>query len=423
MTRQAMTLCLNPQCPNPQNPNPQASNSQGSKLGLTCTACGRSLLVGDRYRPIELLGEGGFGRTFRAWDTVPGGVGDCVIKQILPRAAIAGDPAQQSAFKARFDQEVAQLRQLGRHPQIPQLYGAGSSANGYFLVQQWIPGQTLAQTVASCGPLNEAELRDFLQQILPVLQMIHAAQVIHRDLKPANLIQHSADRRYVLVDFGASRLVSQKALQQTGTVIGSPGYVAPEQAVGKAVFASDLYSLGATCIYALTGEHPFELYAVGEDRWVWQPYAQSPVSPQLAQIINRLLERSLDRRYTNAEQVLIDLRSPLAPISNRQPAADQGDLNGAKPSQLNPFKGGKIDFSLSRLNRLKGNLLKQIPFRQNLSKASSQAFRAQSSLTQSPSFQPSIGSQLNVTRGLTLAQPDGAAVTALAVSPDGKAIA
>ncbi|MGD1909000.1 MAG: hypothetical protein ACFB0C_23850, partial [Leptolyngbyaceae cyanobacterium] len=146
----------------------------------------------------------------------------------------------------------------------------------------------------------------------------------HRDIKPTNIIlSPSAGAQGfapsvavgggseallpVLVDFGAAKAVDPAALEQTGTVIGSAGYAAPEQVLGKAVFASDLYGLGLTCLHLLTQQHPFDLYSALDDRWVWQPYATYPVSLPFTQILARLTARSLRSRYPTAASALADL--------------------------------------------------------------------------------------------------------------------
>ncbi|MFB2981754.1 hypothetical protein ACE1CM_37115, partial [Microseira sp. BLCC-F43] len=118
----------------------------------------------------------------------------------------------------------------------------------------------------------------------------------------------------VLVDFGASKVATLAALQQTGTTIGSPEYVAPEQARGWAVFASDIYSLGVTCIHLLTGLSPFNLYDIQQDRWVWRQFLKRPVSDALGKILDKMIESALNRRYQSATEVLRDL-NPQTPTS------------------------------------------------------------------------------------------------------------
>lgn len=288
-----MSYCLNPVCQKPQNPN-------GARF---CQNCGSRLLLGDRYRALQLIGQGGFGRTFLAVDESQPSKPGCVIKQFFPRTqslAIAQKAAEL------FRQEALRLAELGQHPQIPALLAHFEFDHGQYLVQEYVSGENLAIALAEEGPFDEAQIRELLSKLLPVLKFIHDNQVIHRDLKPENIIRRGADSQLVLVDFGASKFVTD-AVAKTGTVIGSAGYVAPEQAIGKTEFASDLYSLGVTCIHLLTAIHPFDLYSVVEDGWVWQQYLSKPVSHELSQVLDRLLQRSLRQRYRSAADVLQDL--------------------------------------------------------------------------------------------------------------------
>jgi hypothetical protein len=269
-----------------------------------CLACGQPLLVGDRYRCQAVLGQGGFGRTYGATVEAsdPGNAlpQPCVVKQILARGQ---DPN-------RFRQEVDRLATLGQHPQIPTLLDQIDGPQGQFLVQAYIPGPNLDQYLAHQSEINRETLAQrVLYELLPVLAYIHRQGVIHRDIKPANIIVPPAPALLVLVDFGAAKaLIDPDQLKQTATVIGSAGYAAPEQALGKAVFASDLFSLGVTCLHLLTGLHPFDLYSIGDDAWVWRPYIGKAVSPALGRVLDRLVNRRLAERYSTAQEVLADLR-------------------------------------------------------------------------------------------------------------------
>ena len=232
----------------------------------------------------------------------------CVIKQIL-------------RSRGSRDQDLAEakrLAQLGQHPQIPSLMAILESPRDLCLVQTYVPGRTLAQRLEADGPLTEKDVRSLLLSLLPVLQFIHDQKIIHRDLKPENVVLPEGDAPPVLVDFGAARPVpTASELEQTGTIIGSAGYAAPEQALGKAVPASDLYSLGLTCLHLLTGVHPFDLYSVVEDRWAWQTLTPVPVSDALARVLNRLTARALRSRYPTATAALADL-APAGLIPQRR---------------------------------------------------------------------------------------------------------
>jgi WD40 repeat protein len=292
-----MSYCLNPYCQHP------TSNPARTKF---CQTCGVNLLLKERYRAIKLIGQGGFGRTFLAVDEHKPSKPPCVIKQFFPQALglyKAGKAAEL------FEQEAVRLDDLGRHPQIPELFAHFEQDGRQYLVQKYIDGRNLAQVLAAEGAFNETQIRNLLGRLLPVLEFIHSLNIIHRDIKPENII-YCKDGQLVLVDFGAAKYATGKALLKTGTTIGTPEYVAPEQARGKAVFASDLYGLGVTCIYLLTGVSPFQLFDTGEAAWVWRQYlVDNPVSDELGHILDKLIEHATKRRYQSAVEVLKDWNS------------------------------------------------------------------------------------------------------------------
>lgn len=309
-----MSHCLNPDCPQPMNP-----------VGaLFCAACGRSLRLGDRYHPLELLGQGGFGRTFMARDEGQPGHPLCVIKQFLPQQP--GEEARQKAAEL-FRQEGEQLRELGKYPQIPTLYAYLEEDGCQYLIQEFIKGRTLEQELTDVGTFSELKIRHLLNSLLPVLQALHDHQIIHRDIKPTNIIRRQGNAEanledLVLVDFGASKYANPSVLARTGTLIGSAGYAAPEQVMGRAEFVSDLYSLGVTCIHLMTGLHPFDLYSASDDAWVWEDFLTEPVSDRLAQVLNKLLRRPTSQRFRSAtavQQALNQSSSPVVRVGRRVP--------------------------------------------------------------------------------------------------------
>ncbi|MDZ7970531.1 MAG: serine/threonine-protein kinase [Nostoc sp. DedSLP03] len=296
-----MSYCLNPHCPKPENPN---------HVNF-CVTCGSKLLLKERYRAIKPIGQGGFGKTFLAVDEDKPSKPRCVIKQFYPQSQGTNTLAKAVEL---FNQEAVQLDELGKHPQIPELLAYFTQEARQYLVQEFIDGQNLAQELAHRGAFSEIEIWQLLNDLLSVLQFCHAKHVIHRDIKPENIILRESDRKLVLVDFGAAKSTTGAALNKTGTSIGSPEYVAPEQMRGKAIFASDIYSLGATCINLLTVRSPFDSYDTSNDTWVWQQYLKTPVSNQLSRILNKMLESIPIRRYQTVEEVLKDLNkySPAA---------------------------------------------------------------------------------------------------------------
>ncbi|NER99590.1 MAG: protein kinase, partial [Symploca sp. SIO1B1] len=311
-----MSYCLNPNCRSPENPD-------GTNF---CLSCGTKLLLRDRYRGMKTLGQGGFGKTFLAVDEDKPSHPYCVIKQFLPQTQ--GKKTLQKAAEL-FNQEAVRLDELGKHAQIPELLAYFSQEGQQYLVQEFIEGKNLAQELATNGTFDEAQIRILLHDLLPVLQFVHQHQVIHRDIKPDNIISRNLSKlgtgnvkgQLVLVDFGASKLATGTALARTGTVIGSAGFAAPEQAIGRAVFASDLYSLGVTCIHLLTQMHPFDLFDASEGVWVWRDVLSQPVSDALGLILDKMIASPINQRYQSAAEVMshLQVQMPARKLSIKPP--------------------------------------------------------------------------------------------------------
>ncbi|MBV6625372.1 MAG: serine/threonine protein kinase [Rivularia sp. (in: Bacteria)] len=291
-----MSYCLNPHCQQPQN----------LKNSLVCSTCQTQLLLKQRYRAIKPIGQGGFGRTLLAVDESKPLKPPCVIKQFLVQAQ--GTDNNQKAVEL-FQQEALRLSNLGSHNQIPNLLEYLTQDEHQYLVQEYIDGYDLAEILKEQGTFNEAQIWELLNSLLPVLEFIHKNDVIHRDIKPQNIIRNK-NGKLNLVDFGAAKVVTGTAILQTGTSIGTPEFVAPEQLRGKANYSSDLYSLGTTCIYLLTGISPFDLFDIYENNWVWREYlVDNPVSNKLSIILDKLIENAISRRYQSASEVLTDINS------------------------------------------------------------------------------------------------------------------
>jgi serine/threonine protein kinase len=299
-----MTCCLNPDCQHPINPD----NAE------FCLACGTKLmpLLRGRYRIERPIGQGGFGRTYLAQDE------DrlrarCVIKQFSPQ--VQGTKSLEKAVKL-FEQEAVRLNELGEHPQIPTLLAYFEQDSRLYLVQQFVEGQTLLQELAQQGVFSEQKIREVLVGVLPVLKFVHDHQVIHRDITPSNIIRRKADNKLALIDFGVAKLLSAEASAQPGTKIGTEGYAPMEQLRGgKAYPASDLYSLGVTCVFLMTQVRPDELYDSLEGRWRWRERLQERngrISEAIAQILDKLLKDLVSERYQTADAVMKDLRAALS---------------------------------------------------------------------------------------------------------------
>lgn len=336
-----MSYCLNPDCPSP------TSNPIGANF---CQSCGSKLLLQGRYRALQLIGQGGFGRTFLAVDEEQSAAPSCVIKQFFPQAQ--GIANRQKAAEL-FEQEAVRLAELGKHPQIPELIAHFEQDNRQYLVQEFIEGDNLSKVLKTEGIFNEKQIRDLLHSLLPVVEFIHTHNVIHRDIKPENIIRRD-DGQLLLVDFGAAKYATGTALVRTGTVIGSAGYAAPEQAGGKAVFSSDLYSLGVTCLHLLTQTEPFDLYSFSEATWVWRNYLNRPVTRRLGRILDKMVEMATSRRFQSAVEALDALNSRVSPrtrtprvISAQSATAfPQTPTPGFTPTSNSPLQSWRCVYTL-----------------------------------------------------------------------------
>ncbi|MBH8567004.1 pentapeptide repeat-containing protein [Nostoc sp. CENA67] len=292
-----MSYCLNPICPNPEN----VAYSQ------RCQSCGSRLLLRDRYRVVEPLGQGGFGATFLAHDQALPGEPSCVIKQLRPSGTA---PHVLQMARELFEREAKTLGKIGNHPQVPRLLDYFEEQEQFYLVQEYISGATLQQEVKANGIFSETAVKQFLSEILPLLQYIHEQKVIHRDIKPANLIRRTQDARMVLIDFGAVKnQVTQATNNQFGQTaltayaIGTPGFAPPEQMAMRPVYASDIYALGVTCIYLLTGKTPKDIdYNPTTGEMMWERLVH--VSDHLINVLRKMLDVSVRNRYQAATDVL-----------------------------------------------------------------------------------------------------------------------
>ena len=256
--------------------------------------------MGDRYGAYNSIGGGTYSRTYLAIDTHKVFDPRCIIKGFVYQA----DQAERAMEVFRREAEI--LDDLGQHPQIPDLYAYFERGIQQYLVQEFVDGRNLLQEMTEEGSFDETQILELLRETLPILQFLHAHKTIHRDVKPTNLIRRSRDQCLVLVDFAAMKHATQSAIGKTGTVLGSAEYVAPEQLVGRAIFASDLYSLGVTCVHLLTGLSPFELFDSHSNQWFWRSVAGT-VSDRLSRILDRLLCADVSDRYQTATAVLQDL--------------------------------------------------------------------------------------------------------------------
>ncbi|MEQ8998345.1 MAG: serine/threonine-protein kinase [Coleofasciculus sp. B1-GNL1-01] len=264
-------------------------------------------LLNNRYRILQTLGAGGFGNTFLAEDTYMPSGRKCVIKQLKP---MTHDPQTYQQVKERFQREAAVLEELGENnSQIPRLFAYFSESGQFYLVQEWIEGDTLTQIVDREGRLNDGQVKAILLSLLPVLDYVHSCHIVHRDLKPDNVIVRRRDGLPVLIDFGAVKeaiktVVHSQANTTPSIVIGTPGFMAAEQAAGRPRYASDLYSLGLIAVFLLTGKLPQTLETdtrTGEI--LWRRDAPDCHS-HLATVIDQAIRFHPRDRFADAKEML-----------------------------------------------------------------------------------------------------------------------
>ncbi len=270
-------------------------------------------VIGDRYRIIAPLGQGGMGITYQAED----------LTNHQPVAIKALSLRQLTDWKALelFEREAKILATLN-HPAIPKYLNYfqtdTSSDRRFYLVQELIAGQSLATLVQQGWHTNEAGVKEIAIQVLEILNYLHRLNppVIHRDIKPQNIIRQS-DGQLFLVDFGAVQDMYRHTLLKSGTFVGTYGYMPPEQFRGKAYFSSDLYGLGATLLFLLTHRSPADL---PQTRMKIDVRNCVQISPQLADWLEQMLEPAVEDRFQSAQAALKALRDGKRAIAHQQKA-------------------------------------------------------------------------------------------------------
>ncbi len=290
-------------------------NQSGSGF---CTSCGEVLwlipgyILASRYRIIQQLGHGGFGRTYLAEDLHRFNE-RCVLKQFAPQEQAT---SQLEKAKALFEREASALYKL-THPQLPafrEFFTAdlGKGVSGLFLAQDYIEGKTYSDLPK---PLNEADVTNLISQLLPVLTYIHSQGTIHRDISPDNLILRSSDRIPVLIDFGSVKQLVTASINQNGQVLtklGKQGYAPEEQLrLGEVLPSSDLYALAVTALVLLTGKEPDELYDSHKGIWRWRK--EIKVSSKLEKVLKKMLACKPRDRYESALDVAKALKLSTIP--------------------------------------------------------------------------------------------------------------
>ncbi|MFH8620905.1 serine/threonine-protein kinase [Streptomyces vietnamensis] len=244
------------------------------------------------YRLLYRLGEGGMGRVYLGRSR-----GGRTVALKVVHGALAGDPG----FRTRFAREVRAAQSLRGAGTVPVL-DADPDAEVPWLATAYVPGPALSEAVLAHGPLPEPALWRLLSGLAHALDGVHRAGLVHRDVKPSNVLLSSSGP--LLIDFGIARSADETALTGTGLVVGSPGFMSPEQAEGRTVGpAADLFSLGAVLAFAATGRGPFGGGSVAEllYRLVHHEPDLAGVEGPFAELVRRCLAKRPEDRPPVAE--------------------------------------------------------------------------------------------------------------------------
>src|SRR3954470_17702774 len=280
----------------------------------------RRQIIG-KYKILSTIGSGGFGTVYLAEDT-------WIDKKVALKV-----PHKQGVDFGELLREPRLLASLN-HPNIVTILTAEKQENVFFIVMEFVPGETLETIVAREGPLDVTRALDYTCQISNAVDHAHRQGVLHRDLRPSNVLV--ADSGMVKVaDFGTSRFLEIAA--HGTTIIGSPPYMAPEQFQGKAVFASDIYSLGVTMYQMMTGvltydtPSPADLDRLMRGDLVSPPRLKNPKIPKaISDIVLKAMAPEIGARYQRAGELLDDVLAARAPgPSRRTPRTTTAGESGA----------------------------------------------------------------------------------------------
>ena len=262
-------------------------------------------ILNKRYKIVELLGCGGFSYTYLAEDTHRPGNPQCVVKYLQPARK---DEVFLDVARRLFKSEAEILEVLGQHEQIPQLMAYFEENRQFYLVQEYIEGHCLNEELVPGKRFSDAQVVDFLKEVLQILEFVHSHGVIHRDIKPSNLMRRKQDERVVLIDFGAVKQIQPQHPTENPTVaVGTVGYAPPEQFMGQPRLNSDIYALGMIAIQALTGTPAKYLERGSTTELVWRHFAET--TQELAAVLDKMVCFDFQKRYQSVEEVLYALQS------------------------------------------------------------------------------------------------------------------
>ncbi|MBD0386147.1 MAG: protein kinase [Nostoc sp. C3-bin3] len=271
-----------------------------SPNNLFCIHCGQPLSVQQKirhYQVLRTLGQGGMGTTYLAWDAAGLIAG---MPQLLVLKQMNADMVRIAKAQELFEREAHTLKSLN-HPGIPKYYDFFVEDGKKYLAMELIHGQDLEKRVYTTGPVTPNQAIAWMIQTCDILDYLHSQEppLIHRDIKPANLMVRSSLNRIVVLDFGAVKEIGTVP----GTRIGAEGYCAPEQERGQPLTQSDLYAIGPTLIFLLTGENPFKYYRQRGRNFRFDVAKVPTISSQLRDVIDRVTEPLPRDRYQTAKEL------------------------------------------------------------------------------------------------------------------------
>jgi serine/threonine-protein kinase len=279
-------------------------------------------VLADRYAVGELLGRGGMAEVYRATD----GVLDRPVAVKVLGSWLAGD----ATFVERFRREALAAARIS-HPNLVAVYDAGSDDGLHYIVMELVPGRTLADVLGSEGRLDPDHAAKVATSAADALEVAHAAGLVHRDVKPANVMV-TPDGRAKLMDLGIARNVDGVTITGASSILGTAGYVSPEQARGDRVdHRSDIYSLGCVLFEMLAGRQPFVAdspvavaYKHVHETPAFPTSLEPPVPPALEAVTLRAMEKDPADRFQSAAEMkaaLEDRTVPMAPVVATTPMA------------------------------------------------------------------------------------------------------
>jgi serine/threonine protein kinase, bacterial len=261
---------------------------------LFCIHCGQPITIRDRirhYQILQTLGQGGMGTTYLAWDAA----------KLLVLKEMNADMAEIAKARELFEREAKILQSL-HHPGIPKYYDFFVESQRKYLAMELIHGRDLDLYIHKSGTVTIGQAIEWMLQLCGILGYIHSAQppLIHRDIKPANLLIRTIDKQLFLIDFGAVKEIGTLG----GTRIGAPDYMAPEQNNGQPCTQSDLYAIGPTLIFLLTGRNPADFLELQPDGYRFNLVDVPSIPPKLRAIIDRVTARRVRDRFQTAGELV-----------------------------------------------------------------------------------------------------------------------